>query len=705
MKKRLAALLLAVIVTFTAVLAGGSPAAADTTTNLKLADTTMQSVQMVAGGKLHVKLEIGLKEGLAMEPRFAITTAEGSPLTFSNMKASDPINPTNPYIYMSDSASTILEFDLSVDDYAKIGNYKYYITYTLDSSYAEEDDIAPGNLEMNVQVIGEKIPPQISIISNTEFSAKAGEEITMKFTVRNEGEIKAMNTYISVGFDDDVMIPTYTPLNQKVGDILSRGTKEIKVSYTIAEDAKTQKIKLPVNVSFKNANGESYQSSEYALYLNITGAETAEETSTLLLNTVSHVPSSPMAGENITVSFNLENTGSGDITEVKVSPIELSVNGFEPINSEPYYYVGTVPGNSKKNVDLKLKVGKNIPEGLNKLSVQYSYIDANGIQRTETTSLNILNIQNPEDEEAVISRPKLMVSNFYTDVEEVKAGSIFDFIFEIYNTNNDINAKNIKVTVTSTSGTFSVTAGSNSFFVNQIKAGEKEELTINLKASAAATTGAYGIDIKMEYEYDGMVVTSTYEGEVVNEQILLQVKENLRPSVENVYVGGWETPTVNQSTTMNFEFYNMGKSALNNTYVTVEGDFMLANGSNSFYIGNIAAQMPEYIEFDVIPLVEGDAVGKMVIHMEDSNGDEVTMEKEFTAYVQGEMDWSNPDNMGGYDPFVPVDVEPVEEVKPIVPLWIFLCIQAAILIIVIPVTRKIRLTIYANKVRKEDEIK
>ena len=85
-------------------------------------------------------------------------------------------------------------------------------------------------------------------------------------------------------------------------------------------------------------------------------------------------------------------------------------------------------------------------------------------------------------------------------------------------------------------------------------------------------------------------------GEVVEETLLLQVKENLRPSVENVYIANWSNPTVNQPVALNFEFYNMGKSTLNNAYVTIEGDFMLSNGSNSYYIGNISAGMPEYVE-------------------------------------------------------------------------------------------------------------
>ena len=41
--------------------------------------------------------------------------------------------------------------------------------------------------------------------------------------------------------------------------------------------------------------------------------------------------------------------------------------------------------------------------------------------------------------------------------------------------------------------------------------------------------------------------------EVVEEEILLQVKENLRPSVENIFLGWGDSPIVNQPITMSFE--------------------------------------------------------------------------------------------------------------------------------------------------------
>ncbi|MGN0506227.1 MAG: COG1361 S-layer family protein [Lachnospiraceae bacterium] len=961
MKKRIAALLLTVMVILTSVLSTGTVASAESNTNLKMEDDTLQNVQVAAGAKIHMKLELTVKKGWCSGPVFSVQ-AEGtdSPLKIDSVKLSDPNNSNNQYPFLNTTTPLVLEYDITVDEYATIGTYKYYITYS-DPLSIDEASVNPGKLEMEVSVVAEKTPPQIAVISDTEFSVKAGEEITLKFTVRNEGEIKALNTYVSVdaGAYNTILIPTFSPLKQKIGDIAPQGTKEVTISYKVDKDAQSQRIVLPIQMECKKVTGaEVPQTSVYYLYINVEGkketASTEEpstlvlntvkqspaspkagenlkvtfllqnlgktdvtdvkismtglsshgfepldsepyqyigtiaagssrqvevnvkvgkdiseglntlniqysytdvfgsvnsnnsealnilnvqnkkeeegsalvlntvkqspaspkagenlkvtfllqnlgktdvtdvkvsltglsshgfepldsepyqyigtiaagssrqievnvkvgkdiseglnalniqysytdalgsvnsnsetlnilnvqnkkeeeitptpEPSTLVLNTVKQTPESPKAGENLKVTFRLQNLGKTDVTDVKVSLTGLSSHGFEPLDSEPYQYIGTIAAGSSRQIEVIVKVGKDIPEGLNALNIQYSYTDVLERANIENVALNILNVQNKKaEEETTISRPKLMISNFYTDLDEVKAGSIFDFTFELLNTNDEITAKNIKVTVTSSSGTFSVTAGGNSFFVREIKPGEVAPITINLKASAAATTSAYPINIKMEYEYEGMVATSSYSGEIVEEQVLLQVKENLRPSVENVYVGGWQTPIINQATAMNFEFYNMGKSTLNNTYVTIEGDFMLSNGSNTYYIGNIAAGMPEYVEFDVIPLVEGNAVGKMVIHMEDSNGEEVTMEKEFTAYIMGEQSWEDPGN-SGFEPYIPTDVDPVEVKEPIVPLWIFLCIQAGILVVVIPVTRKLCLAVYRRKVKKEDEL-
>lgn len=738
LKKRISVWMTILLLVVTVISVSISAYAAETT-NIKLEQEVLRSIEMPAGGKLHISLELSLKTGYCIEPVFTVTAEDGAPLTFSNVKVSNKDSNYNSTVYVDKYTPVILEYDIEVDEFAKIGVYEYAVSYQYDDTWMEVDTELPepGKLLMSVSVINEKMTPQISVVSGLEAFCNAGETVTMQFTLQNEGELTAMGTYVFADYYnyDSILIPAYTPLTQKIGNLDSGDQCTVEISYRVSEDAQTQRVKIPLNITYKLANGENASSSNAYVYLYIEGKPAAPtptptatptptctptptptpvpETALLLLNNVKQSPSKPEAGEQVTVSFYLENAGNVAVKNIKVSAAGLSSAGFEPINSEPYQYISEIKAGKKQKVELTLKVGENIPEGLNSLNIQYTY-DAEGAYgittETENVTLYILDVQNPEESELTVSRPKLMVSNFYTDLEEVKAGSVFDFTFELLNTNDSIDAKNIKVTVSGASGTFSVTSGGNSFFVSEIKAGAVEPITINLKASAAVTTGAYPISIKIEYEYDGMVATATYSGEVVEEEILLQVKENLRPSVENVYVGSWSTPTVNQSTTMSFEFYNMGKSVLNNTFVTIEGDFMLANGSNSYYIGNISAGMPEYVEFDVVPLIEGDATGTMIIHMEDSNGDEVTMEKEFSAYVMGETSWDDSgyyddswyEDPGYTDPSMPVDGDAAEE--PILPLWLFLCIQGAILVIVIPVTRAIRLAAYRRKIKREDAI-
>ena len=85
-----------------------------------------------------------------------------------------------------------------------------------------------------------------------------------------------------------------------------------------------------------------------------------------------------------------------------------------------------------------------------------------------------------------------------------------------------------------------------------------------------------------------------------------------------------------------------------------------------FYLGTISAGSYEQPELTVLPNKEGTCSGKIIIHYEDSNGDEVTQEQEFNdVYVNAAYDPGMDDNMGDWN--IPVDVSPTETVKPILP--------------------------------------
>ena len=159
---------------------------------------------------------------------------------------------------------------------------------------------------------------------------------------------------------------------------------------------------------------------------------------------------------------------------------------------------------------------------------------------------------------------------------------------------------------------------------------------------------------------------------------MLPVKENLRVSLENIGIGGWDVPYVNQPTMLSFSIYNMGKSVLNNVYFTVEGDYSMANG-DSFYYGTLQAGYPDYVEMEIVPLAVGETYGTLTVHMEDSNGDEEIYAVEICGYINEftEMGWDEP----GTDS--PVGNLPIEPEKPEKPFWKKPAVKKAVVAVVV----------------------
>ena len=678
--------------------------------NVYVSDADAAKISLTPGEVTGVQLPLKTRADYVYNPQFTIEAADNAPFEISNIKLYREDDAKVNYIDITSSDVTWLTFQIKTKETAQKGKYPLKITY-LDEFFDEEEDVPDPGFTVVAEVAQEKQPSEL-VISDFSYTGvlKPDKDVVLTFKIKNTGELTAVNTKVSLGYAGTSIIPNYTDYSIKLGTIEPNQEKTVKVDVHILDTTTQKLIELPVELTYQDSDGNMFTgNSNNRLYLPIElpeeeDSESEVDDGLLLVNGVSQSVDAPKAGQKVTVYFHLENTSSKDFTEVKVSPTYVSRVGFEPVNAEPYQYIGTIKAGERKKVSVTVIAGEEIADGMNTLDITYSYVKWNKEKVQENVGLYVLNVVGKEEntEEQTVSKPKLMVTDFATSLEEIKAGELFDFTFSVMNTNEEVAAKNIKVTVTSSN--FAVTSGSNSFFVSDIAPGEKVELTINLKASAALTTGAYPISIAMEYEYEGMPTGAGYtDGVQVTEEKMITVKENLRVSVENISVGDWEIPIVNQATTLSIEVYNMGKSQLNNVYFTVEGDLMIANGS-SYYYGNLSAGYPDYVEMSVIPNVSGTANGVLVIHMEDSNGDEVEYRKEFNCQVQEEpfYDWSEDMNgdMGDY-----MD-EPVisEEVKePLLPIWAFLLIEVAVFVLAMVVTRKVVLVRYCKKMQKQEE--
>lgn len=713
MKKKIVAVIAAVTMLFGA--GAGSAVSvpqvqAASYSNLSAGKGAETKIVLVPGQTTEVVLPIIARE-FVYNAEFAAVLPESAPFTVRDAQVYQDYEwTTSDYTYISTSQNTMLRFYVETKATAKIGEYQFQMRYTdhlTDGTVIEEGDREYlQSLTFTGVVLEEKLPAEMAISNlKIEDALKPGGVANVSFTVTNTGEIEAKGVRLSADYSAGLLAPEYTDYTRKLGDMKQGDSRVVSLRIRVLETVSQSVVLLPLEISYKNSDGESFLAeANNTLYLKIQLPEEEQEekfeNGTLLVNNVKQSPSMPKAGEKVTVSFYMENTGEKDYTDTKLYTSYVSNTGFEPVNAEPYQYIGTIKAGEKKAVSLTVIAGEEIPAGMNTLGISYTYRDGNGTAVTEGVDLYVLNVQKKEDTLGN-SKPKLMVSEFTTSLEQIKSGEEFDFIFQVYNTHSETSAKNIKVTVTSEM--FSVTKGSNSFFVQEIAPGSSEEITINLKASAAATTGSYPISIQMEYEYDGMpAAEANNSGVVVTEAKMLLIKENLRVSVENLYVGGWDTPYANQTTQLSFSIYNMGKSMLNNVYFTLEGDFEVANGS-SYYYGTLQAGYPDYVEMDIIPLAAGDVSGTLTIHMEDSNGDEVTYTTDISAYVMemggGDSSWDDPDYITDI-PAISPGME--EQAEPIMSLPVFVVVVVLLFFASLFVTRGVCLARHKKKLKNEE---
>ena len=668
----------------------------------------------------------------------------------------------------------------------------YDITANITCKDVDGKDAGPFNRNIYITVIKpdanaiKNTDPVLSLSTSDNFIVlKPDTDDSLSVTVKNIGEATATDVRLNIlsGLNSsNGLTKAFTDEYIEIGEIKAGKEKTVEVPIHVSSALTSELQEIKMSASYKDTLGN--EGTEVTMTMYVKGENKVKDPSKngVSIGNVAQSPANPKAGEKVTVSFDVVNEGSAEISNVKVAGTGLSSSGFEPVSSEPYKKVGTIKAGSKARVSMTFKVGKDISSGFNVLNISCEYTDADGVTGTESAGLYVLNVVNDNVGEGgaqKTSRPKLIISQYSAepvvddyaddfndydgaddfddfegddgfigdgdaDIEpvgdgepddldgfgdgqmhifsdysapepksnELKAGKEFDFKYTLKNTHTSKAAKNIKITVEQADGVFIPVAGSNIFYIDSIAAGETNEQVIRMKTRSDVATGDYSISIKVEYEYDDMSEVDRERGGVVDENnIKLRAVENYRPEIENIFIDAYEGVSVGVPVDLSFEFYNMGKSTLGNVYITIEGDFELANNSTKSYVGAVAGYSQEYVNPQIVALVPGEAYGTIVVHFEDSNGDEQIKTAEFSAYVLGgDGDYSDydpnfgnmsggyynpdfPDDMGDFDPENMGDGEGEEGTKILgLPVWLFIviCVSvvAVVVVIIVVVVKK-----------------
>ncbi len=518
-----------------------------------------------------------------------------------------------------------LSFPVKILKSADDGNKRFWLELTLDragtpkvqsqalSFQIVENSSKPGGDRRDLTAF--KIETKI----NPENGFTIGHDNTFEVTSINYGNTVLKDGKIEISLPEGISV--YNGSNSKTVGYISSGSKK-KATFRIMvdEDVKSKSYPIEAKIVGKVGNDESV-SIDKTFYISVKGKEDKDVEIDNIKIKNTNAPEQVRADRSFDISFDVENQGNIDVKNAKIN-IELP-EGI--VNKSRTLFVKNLTKKSSQHFNVKLFAKEGIEEKTHMIKVTVDTGEEENNILTQYLTVNVL-----ANENASAKKPQLMVHDYDYGGSPVESGKEFTFGLTIKNTSNK-KLSNIKVQLESDGGAFVPAKGSNSFYIEEIKGKEqyKENMQLVSVASVSSTTKTSAVTVNMSYED---VSGNTYEAtDTISIPVVQKTRlviDELIPPME-VYVG--------MPNSCELQFYNMGKTTLENLRVNCKGNFDVSE-TNSYYAGNMESGKSDSYSFNFIPRELGEMTGTITFTYENANGDESIKEVPFTFEVMEMME-------------------------------------------------------------------
>ncbi len=443
----------------------------------------------------------------------------------------------------------------------------------------------------------------------------AEKDNNLSIGVFNRGNTTIKNANVEVVLPEGLYINNgSTTSNVGTLAIGNRATANFPVSADADIDSKNYSVE--VIVTGNDYNNEAVKVSK-TIYVPVKSGKSKGSIEDMEISNVS-IPDEVLTETDFRMSFEVKNKGSKELKNVKIS-CEMPTGLYNKTRST---FVESLfaPGDSKYySVNLYSEVDENTSFPI-KITVESVDAKDGG---TVTQYANVFVKKDKVKTDA--KTPQLMVSAYSYGGSYVQAGAKFRLNLTLQNTSGR-DLSNIKVTLGS-DGTFIPVNSSNSFFIESVGKKQQTNYSVMLSVKPDAKQETSAMDISMSYEDGDKEFTSKDTISIpVMQESRLAVDEIMQPM--ELFMGN--------PAGLSVQFYNMGKTTLNNLRVTAYGDFDTME-SISYFVGNMDPGKSDTYDFALIPRQEGLMTGAVVFTYEDAGGEEQTYEMPFEFQVMGEM--------------------------------------------------------------------
>ncbi|MCL1983333.1 MAG: NEW3 domain-containing protein [Clostridiales bacterium] len=437
-----------------------------------------------------------------------------------------------------------------------------------------------------------------------------GKSNTVTFQVHNRGDTPIRNAEFIIELPEGMSVFNASTASYvgtiSIGQRVGRSFNVMV--YDDLEGGRAYPVTLKVTGTDKASDAVNL---ERTFYIPVTGTGSGAVRDVVIENV--SLPSEAAVDEDFAMTFSVRNSGSGSVRNIKAyvempegiinkSNATFVIDSMSPGESQLFSVTMSATAGSSRSYPIKIAVEPLNGDPSDVIKYASIYAKSGG---------------------EVAKTPQLMVEQYSYGGSSVMAGKEFFLNVGFFNTSGK-ELSNIKVTISSDDGTFVPVDSSNSFFMDNVPGGGHFSKTLVLRAKPSAEQKTTAITVMMSYE-DGDGGAFTAE-----DTISIPVMQAMRLSVDEIvppyecYVGSPGSSTL--------QFYNMGKTTLNNLMVNAEGDFDIME-SNSYYVGNMEGGNSDSYTFVFIPREVGPMEGKIVFTYEDLDGEQVAYEVPFLFQV------------------------------------------------------------------------
>lgn len=313
-----------------------------------------------------------------------------------------------------------------------------------------------------------------------------GETVQFDITMKNLGDEYA--NFLSSEFDPTASVPIKTVGSSKKslsstgpakksddvwGSVLQKEMVLINYPIKVASNATLGLYKVPIALSWKNAQGQTGSQTIYV------GMEIKGKPD-ILISSMNTSPSRPLADSDFSLTLGLENSGNDKAEALKAQIMYPS--GFSGETTE---YLGTLARDGKATVSYDMKAARTVESGIHDFTLKLTYME-NGEEIIKEIPFQVYLFERGDI--------RLEIAGIDTSPTKILPGTEVTLSIQIENIGTQ-EAKSVKTEIVPGEG-FS---GTFSSFIGSLK--EDDTSTAIFDITAAPTNQAGTYDMKMVLTY------------------------------------------------------------------------------------------------------------------------------------------------------------------------------------------------------------